>query len=62
MTATTVPEDASVTYTSSDDSVAHITPVMGKITAGEAGTATITGTITVDGVDYTDTCAVTVTA
>ena len=60
LTATTVPADAQVTWTSSDDTVASV--AAGVVTPLTAGTATITATITVDGVDYTDTCSVTVTS
>lgn len=60
MTATTIPEDAEVTWTSSDDTVAEVTD--GTVTGVAVGTATITATITVDDVDYTDTCAIEVVA
>lgn len=60
LTATTVPADAEVTWTSSDATVATVSS--GTVTGVAAGSATITATITVDEVDYTDTCAVTVTA
>lgn len=60
LTATTVPEDAEVTWTSSDESVATVEN--GTVTGVAAGTATITATITVDEVDYSDTCEVTVAA
>lgn len=59
LTATTVPEDAEVTWTSSDETVATV--ANGVVSALTAGTTTITAKITVDGVDYSDTCAVTVT-
>lgn len=59
LTATTVPEDAEVTWTSDDDTVASVEA--GVVTGVAVGTATITATITVDGVDYSDTCAVIVT-
>ena len=59
ITATTVPADATVTWSSSDDDVATV--VDGVVTGASEGEATITGTITVDGVDYSDTFAVTVT-
>ena len=59
LTATTVPADATVTWTSSDDDVATVED--GVVTGVAAGTATITASITVDGTSYTDTCAVTVT-
>lgn len=61
LTASVVPVASSVTWTSSASSVASVN-ASGKVTASQAGTATITAKITVDGVDYTDTCAVTVTA
>ena len=61
LTATTVPDGETVTWTSSDDETATVTSG-GVVTGVKAGTATITATITVDGTDYTDTCAVTITA
>ncbi len=51
--------DKSVKFTSSDETIATVTPVQGKVTAVKAGTATITAT-TVNG--KTATCKVTVTA
>jgi uncharacterized protein YjdB len=59
LAATTIPDDAEVTWTSSDETIATV--AAGVVTAVAAGTATITATITVDGVQYTDTCEVTVT-
>ena len=59
LTATTVPAGETVTWTSSDENVATV--AAGVVSPEGAGTATITATITVDGHDYTDTCAVTVT-
>ena len=59
LTVTTVPADAVVTWTSSDDEVATV--ANGVVTGIAEGTATITATITVDGTDYTDTCTITVT-
>lgn len=59
--ATVNPETQTVTWTSSDDTVATVSDA-GVVTGVAAGTATITATITVDETDYTDTCAVTVTA
>lgn len=59
LTATTVPSDAVVTWTSNDDEVATVEE--GVVTGVATGTATITGTITVDGVDYSARCVVTVT-
>ena len=60
LTATTVPDDAEVVWTSSDETVATV--ANGVVTPLTAGTTTITATITVDGQTYTDTCAVTVTS
>lgn len=60
LTATTVPDDAEVDWTSSDETVATV--ANGVVTPLTAGTTTITAKITVDGQDYTDTCAVTVTS
>lgn len=59
LNATVVPAGTAVTWTSSSSSVASVDN-KGNVTAASAGTATITATITVDTVDYTDTCAVTV--
>ena len=62
LTATVAPEDAtnkSVTWSSSDDTVATVSAT-GEVTAVGAGSATITVT-TVDG-SFTATCAVTVSA
>lgn len=56
--ATTVPDDAEVTWASSDSTVATV--ANGVVTGVAAGEATITAKITVDGTDYTATCAVTV--
>lgn len=58
LAATTVPADAVVTWESSDDTVASVEG--GVVTGVAAGDATITASITVDGVEYSDTCAVTV--
>lgn len=61
LTAVTVPEDATVTWSSANTSVASVSN--GVITAGEsAGSTIITATITEDGVPYSDTCTVVVTA
>ena len=54
------PQDATVVWTSSDDTKASVED--GVVTGVAVGTATITAKITVDNVDYTDTCAVTVTS
>ena len=58
LTATTVPAGETVTWTSSDSTVASV--ANGVVTGVDAGTATITASITVNGTNYTDTCAVTV--
>lgn len=60
LTATTVPADAVVTWASSDSTKATVSD--GTVTAVAEGSANVTATITVDGTDYTATCAVTVTA
>ena len=60
LTATTVPADAEVTWASSDDTKATVSD--GTVTAVAEGSADVTATITVNGTDYTATCAVTVTA
>lgn len=54
------PQDATVVWTSSDDTKASVED--GVVTGVAVGTATITAKITVDNVDYTDACAVTVTS
>ena len=58
LTATTVPAGETVTWTSSDDTKATV--ANGVVTGVAEGSATITATITVDGTNYTATCAVTV--
>jgi len=59
--ATTVPDDAVVTWTSASNTIASVSD--GVITAGEnAGNTIIKAAITVDGVTYDDTCTVIVTA
>lgn len=58
LTATTVPAGETVTWSSSDETVATVAD--GVVNTLVAGTATITAKITVDGEDYTDTCTVTV--
>lgn len=60
LTATTRPSGETVTWSSSDTDIATVSN--GTVTAIGAGSATITAQITVDGTNYTDTCAVTVTA
>ncbi|KST90118.1 Ig-like domain-containing protein [Lactococcus lactis] len=62
LTATVLPEDAedkTVTFTSSDPTIATVTPKQGSVVGKAAGTTEITGT-TVNGL--TVTCEVTVTA
>ena len=57
LTATTVPADATVTWSSGNSSVASVSD--GTITAGSsAGNTIITASITKDGVTYNDTCTV----
>lgn len=60
LTATTYPAGETVTWTTSDSSVATVSS--GTVTAVAAGSATITASITVDSKTYKDTCAVTVVA
>ncbi len=60
LTATTIPSGETVIWTTSNSEVATVAD--GIVTAEGAGTATITATITVNNVSYSDTCAVTVTA
>jgi phi13 family phage major tail protein len=60
LVATTTPAGKTVTWSSSSSTYATVAD--GVVTAEAAGTATITAQITVDGVNYTDTCAVTVKA
>ncbi|WP_277892485.1 Ig-like domain-containing protein [Enterococcus lactis] len=62
LSATVSPEtatDKSVKFTSSDETIATVTPIQGKVTGVKAGTATITAT-TMNG--ETATCEITVTA
>jgi len=61
LTAQTIPAGQTVTWSSSDSTVASVTS--GGVVTGEAeGSAIITATITVNGVNYTDTCTVVVEA
>lgn len=60
LAAETYPSGETVTWTSFDSTVATVSN--GTVTGVEAGTATITASITVDSKTYTDTCAVTVSA
>jgi hypothetical protein len=59
LTASTAPSGKTVTWNTSNSAVATVSN--GTVTGVAAGTAVITATITVDGVDYTDTCTVVVT-
>lgn len=56
LVATTVPSGQTVTWTSSNTSVATVSN--GTVTAVAAGNTVITASITVSGVTYTDTCTV----
>ena len=58
--ATVVPAGTTVTWTEGSSSVATVSG--GEITAVDTGNTIITASITVDGVTYTDTCTVIVTA
>ena len=58
LTATAVPSDSEIVWKSSDESVATVEN--GVVTAKGAGNATITATITVNGIEYSAECAVTV--
>lgn len=61
LTAETNPDGETVTWSSSSGTYATVTS--GGVVSGEsAGQAIITASITVDGVTYTDTCTVVVTA
>lgn len=61
LTAETIPAGKTVTWSSSATTYAQVTS--GGVVSGEAeGQAIITASITVDGVTYTDTCTVVVTA
>lgn len=58
LTATVFPIGSTVTWTSSNTNKATVAD--GVVTGTGAGMATITAKITVGGVDYTDTCSITV--
>ena len=60
ITATVVPNGSTVTWKSSDTTIATVSN--GTITPVKAGTCVVTASITVDGVTYTAPCAVTVNA
>lgn len=59
LTATTVPADAVVVWSSSDDNVASVSS--GVVTGVSVGTAIITAKIVVDSKEYKATCSITVT-
>lgn len=61
LNAETVPAGQSVTWTTGAAGTATVSS-NGTVTGAAVGTTTITATITVDGNDYTDTCALTVVA
>jgi len=61
LNASTIPAEETVTFSSSDTSVATVTSA-GVVEGVAEGNAIITATITVDNVDYTDTCTVIVAA
>lgn len=60
LTATTIPSDASVTWTSSNESVATVSN--GVVTGEGAGNCIVTASITVDGITYTSTTTIVVEA
>ena len=60
LSASTLPDAETVTWSSSNNEVATVSN--GTVTAEGAGNAIITASITVEGVTYTDTCTVIVTA
>ena len=60
LTADTLPDDSTVTWSSSDTAKATVSG--GVVTGVAEGNSIITASITVDGVTYTDTCTVIVEA
>lgn len=62
LSAIVVPAGAAVTWSSSASTYATVGASTGLVHGVEEGSATITASITVDGTNYTDTCAVTVNA
>lgn len=60
LVAVTVPASTTVTWSSSNGTIASV--ANGVVTGNAEGTAVITASITVDGVAYTDTCTVVVEA
>lgn len=62
LVATTVPAEQTVTYSSASTSVATVGQSTGVVTAEGAGNTIVTASITKDGVTYTDTCTIIVSA
>ena len=62
LAASVAPADATVTWSSSDSEVASVDSSTGVVTGVAVGNAIITASITVDGVTYTGTTTVIVTA
>ena len=62
LSAVVVPASAAVTWSSSATTYATVGASTGLVHGESEGSATITASITVDGTNYTDTCAVTVNA
>lgn len=62
LSAIVVPAGAAVTWSSSASTYATVGASTGLVHGEAEGSATITASITVDGTNYTDTCAVTVNA
>ena len=62
LVATTVPAGETVTFSSASTSVATVGQSTGVVTAEGAGNTIVTASITKDGVTYTDTCTVIVSA
>lgn len=62
LSAVVVPANAVVTWSSSASTYATVGASTGLVHGEAEGSATITASITVDGTNYTDTCAVTVNA
>ena len=62
LTADVIPNTATVAYSSANTSVATVDASTGVVTGVAAGDTIVTATITVDSVEYTDTCTVIVKA
>lgn len=60
LTAVTVPESATVTWTSGDENVATVSN--GEVLGIAEGNTVITASITIDGILYNDTCTIVVNA